>query len=131
MESSSSDSLSTETLIRNATQKLIHSSSSLSTDALIHIATQPLTTLPLYTTPNTPLVFEPSTPEDISLSDDDQQVQKATKHLQQFSRLFSNPIPSSPSDSDDDFEMQIPPTPQSPHLPLVENPPALPSKLGK
>jgi hypothetical protein len=123
MDSTSSDSLSTEALIHNATQNLSHSSSSLSTDALIHIASQPVTTFLRD--------LESSTPEDVSLSDDDRQVQKATKHLQQFSRLISTQTPSSSSDSDGDFNMPIQPTSQSPHLPLDEDPPALPSKLGK
>jgi hypothetical protein len=147
MQSTSSDSLSTEALIRNATQPtnhiLSHSSSSLSTDALIHIASQPPTThtdLLLHTTPNSLLDLDPSTPEDVSLSDDDQQVQKATKHLQLVSLLLSAQTPSSSSSSssssDDDFhQIDIHPTlpiPQSPHLPLNQDPPvALPTKLGK
>ena len=142
MQSSSSDSPSTEALIRNATQPTkhilsdSHSSSSLSTDALIHIASQPPTThtdLLLHTTPNTLLDLEPSTPEDVSLSDDDQQVQKATKHLQLISRLLSNQTPSSSSSSssDDDFQIDINPTLPNPQSPLNEDPPALPTKLGK
>ena len=77
-----------------------------------------------------------STPSDVSLSDNDEEVQRAARHLQQFVHLLSSqtPAPSSSGDNvDEDYETDILDPVEDP----LEPPPssqvqrALPSKLGK
>ena len=123
-----SESLSTETLLLNATQrskdKPSASSSSLSTETLLLIARQRATadsTIVLDTSKLTLREPEPSmgkltlqelelsTPSDVSLSDDYEEVQKATKHLQEISRLLSSQTPpssDSEGDPDEDYEVE-------------------------
>jgi hypothetical protein len=77
-----------------------------------------------------------STPSDVSLSDDDEEVQRAARHLQEFTRLLSSQTPPSSSSGDDgdddDYQMDIPdPIEDAPEPPSSPVQRALPSKLGK
>jgi hypothetical protein len=137
-----SDSLSTETLLLNATQttknKSSCSSSSLSTEALILIATQPTNADSMSISKLTLRDPGSSTPSDVSLSDDDQEFQKAAKHLQHITHLLTSQTPpsfNSEGDLDEDYQMEmvnpIPLSQQSLDLPSNGDRPDLPSKLGK
>jgi len=140
---STTDSPSTATLIFNATQKTrpksSDSSSSLSTETLIFNATQGTNRISnsLQTSKSTfHNHLDSSTPSDVSLSDDDEEVRKAALHLQHISRLLSSQEPpSSESDPDEDYQMETAdPNPQSQRslsLPSHGNRLALPIKLGK
>ena len=77
-----------------------------------------------------------STLSDVSLSNNDEEVQRAARHLQQFAHLLSSQTPapsSSGDDADEDYEMDI----LNPVEDPLEPPPssqvqrALPSKFGK
>lgn len=137
-----SDSLSTETLLLNATQTMKNksscSSSSLSTEALILIATQPTNADSMSISKLTLRDPGSSTPSDVSLSDDDQEFRKAAKHLQHITRLLSSQTPpssNSEGDLDEDYQMEmvnpIPQSQRSLELPSDGDRPDLPSKLGK
>ena len=123
-----SESLSTETLLLNATQGSKNEpsalSSSLSMETLLLIARQPTTadsTIVLDTSKLTLREPKPSmgkltlqelellTPSDVSLSNNYEEVQKETKHLQEISWLLSSQTPPSSDsdrDSDEDYEVE-------------------------
>lgn len=154
MQPSSSSSLSTEALVLIATQRTSPhppkdsgSSSSVSTETLMLIARQPNLPPNKSHSNTTNFMRRKSqdsdqyslTPSDVTLSDDDQQVEQAAKHLQQFSQLLSNGESShssrSEEDLDGDYQVETVDADArlegSPNLPINEDQPVLPSQLGK